>query len=31
MRVISCHYSVYQKLFNIKLSWVVRGMMNVFH
>ena len=26
-----CHYSVYEKLFNIKLSWVLRGMMDVFH
>ena len=31
IRVISCHYSVYQKLLNIKLSWVVRGMMDGFH
>ena len=26
-----CHYSVYEKLFNIKLAWVLRGMMDVFH
>ena len=25
------HYSVYQKCFNIKLTWVLRGMMDVFH
>ena len=31
MRVISCHYSVYQKRFNIKLPLVVSGMMDVFH
>ena len=24
-RVISCHYFAYQKLFNFKLPWVVRG------
>ena len=31
IRVISCHYFVNQKLFNIKLTWVLRGMMDVFH
>ena len=31
LRFISYHYSVNQKLFNIKLTWVVRGMMDVFH
>ena len=30
MGVISCYYSVYQNLFNIKLAWVVRGMMGAF-
>ena len=30
-RVIRCHYSVNQKLFNIKLTWVLIGMMDVFH
>ena len=33
-KVISYHYrgySVYPKLFNIKLTWVVRGMMVVLH
>ena len=30
IRVISCYYSVYQKLFNIKLTWFVRGMMDVY-
>ena len=30
-KVIMCHYSVYEKLFNIKLAWVLRGMMDVFH
>ena len=29
MRFIS--FSVYQKPFNIKLTWVVRGMMDAFH
>ena len=31
LRVIRCHYFVYQKLLNIKLTWVVRGMMGIFH
>ena len=31
IRVISCQYFIYQKLFNIKLTWVVRGMMGLFH
>ena len=31
MRVISCHYFVYQRYFKIYLTWVVRGMMDVFH
>ena len=31
IRVISSHYSVNQKLFYIKLTWVVRHMMAVFH
>ena len=31
LRVIRCHYFVYQKLLNIKLTWVVRGMMDIFH
>ena len=31
IRVIMFHYSVYQKFFNIKLTWVLRGMMDVFH
>ena len=31
IRVISCHFSVNQKLFNIKLTWVVRGMMDVLY
>ena len=31
MMAISCHYSVYQRTFNITLTWVERGMMNVFH
>ena len=26
-----CHYSVYEKFFDIKLAWVLRGMMDVFH
>ena len=30
-KVIMCHYSVYEKLFNIKVAWVLRGMMDVFH
>ena len=29
--VLSCHFSVYQKLFNIKFTWVVRGRMGLFH
>ena len=29
--VLSCHHSVNQKLLNIKFTWVVRGMMDVFH
>ena len=31
IRVISCNYFAYQKFFNIKLTWVLRGMMDVFH
>ena len=29
--VISCHYSVNQSFFNIKHTWVVRGMMDVLY
>ena len=31
IRTLRCHFSVNQKLFNIRLTWVVRGMMDVFH
>ena len=31
IRVISCHYNVNQKLFNIKLTWAVKGRMGIFH
>ena len=31
IRVIMCHYSVYQKILNIKFTCVLRGMMDVFH
>ena len=31
MRVISCPYSEYQRSFNIKLTWVVRGMVDALH
>ena len=31
IRVRSCHYFVYQKLLNIKLTCVVRGMLCLFH
>ena len=31
IRVKSCHHSVNQRILNVKLTWVVRGMMNVFH
>ena len=31
IRVISCHYFVCQKLFNIKLTCDVIGMMGLFH
>ena len=31
MGVINCYYSVYRKLFNIKLAWFVKSFMDVLH